>query len=299
VIELDVISGFLGAGKTTLANMLLKRYLDAGERPVFIVNEFGEVDTDAALIRSEGFTAIELAGGCVCCSLRVNLVLSLREIIETFLPTKIVFETSGIFVYDQFENVLRDDFLKDRCRVRRTVAVADSLNIRRCTTLAGSFIENQMKNASVIVLSKLERFFGDVDDLVCDIKAIAPKAAVIACRWDEPGFLDAFLSAGQEEGRIYVNGHGHAHFDAVTVDVESMGQADCDQFIAWLMSGEAGEFLRVKGAMRVDGKKYRLDIAGEDVMLSPARGSEPSRLTFIGRGFSQESVMGLLEGKLC
>jgi len=296
VIELDVISGFLGAGKTTLANMMLKRYLDAGERAVFIVNEFGEVDTDAALMRGEGFTAIEMAGGCVCCTLRVNLVLSLREIIETFQPTKIVFETSGIFVYDQFENVLRDDYLKDRCRVKRTVAVADSLNIQRCTALAGSFIENQMKNASVIVLSKLERFSGDVDDLVCDIKAIAPKAAVIACRWDEAHFLDAFLNAGQEEDRVYVSGHGHAHFDTVTVDVKGMGQADCDRFIASLISGEEGEFLRVKGAIRIDGKNFRLDIAGSDVVLRPARESEPQRLTFIGHGFSRASVIRLLEG---
>lgn len=296
MIELDVVSGFLGAGKTTLVNMLLKRYLDAGERAVFIVNEFGEVDTDAALIRGEGFTAIELAGGCVCCTLRVNLVTSLHEVIETFQPTRIVFETSGIFVYDQFENVLRDDFLKDRCRVRRTVAVADSLNIQRRTALAGSFIENQMKNASVIVLSKLERFSGDVDDLVCDIKAIAPKAAVLACRWDEAHFLDAFLNAGQEEDRVYINGHGHAHFDAVTVDVKSMGRADCDRFIAVLISGEAGEFLRVKGAVRIDGKNCRLDIAGSDVLVRPARESEPQRLTFIGHGFSRESVMRLLEG---
>jgi G3E family GTPase len=296
VVELDVISGFLGAGKTTLANMLLKRYIGEGERAVFIVNEFGEVDTDATLIRGEGFTAIELVGGCVCCTLRVNLVTSLREVIETFQPTKIVFETSGIFVYDQFESVLRDEFLKNRCRVRRTVAVADSLIIQRRTALAGSFIENQMKNASVIVLSKLERFSGDVDGLVCDIKAIAPKAIVLAYNWDDKDFLDVFLSAGQEEGHAYVGGHGHAHFDAVTLDTKDMSQAGYERFIAAVLSGKSGDFLRVKGAVRIDGKVWRLNIAMGDVVLQPARESEPERLTFIGNGFSQTSVIALLIG---
>ena len=102
MIELDVISGFLGAGKTTLSNILLARYLKAGERAVYIVNEFGETDTDAGLLRSEGFTAVTLPNGCICCTLRTEMVLALRGVINTFAPTKIVFETSGIFIYDRF-----------------------------------------------------------------------------------------------------------------------------------------------------------------------------------------------------
>jgi G3E family GTPase len=131
---------------------------------------------------------------------------------------------------------------------------------------------------------------------VCDIKAIAPKAIVLAYNWDDKDFLDVFLSAGQEEGHAYVGGHGHAHFDAVTLDTKDMSQAGYERFIAAVLSGKSGDFLRVKGAVRIDGKVWRLNIAMGDVVLQPARESEPQRLTFIGNGFSKTSVVSLLEG---
>jgi G3E family GTPase len=296
MVELDMISGFLGAGKTTLANALLAHYLKAGERAVYIVNELGETDTDGELMRNEGFTAVTLPNGCICCTLRADLLLALHDVIKTFSPSKIVFETSGIFIYDQFESVLQDEFLKTRCRIRRTVAVVDSLNIQKRTALAGSFIENQLKNASVIVISKLERFAGDIDELVCDIKAMAPGAALVARRWDDNGFIEAFLNAGADEGRVYVNAHGHAHLDAATVEAGAVLTAESfDRFIERVLSGRMGEFLRVKGVLVVDGEKRRLDVAMNDVVLRPARPHEPLRLTFIGRGFNKTTIRHLLE----
>jgi G3E family GTPase len=293
MIGLDVISGFLGAGKTTLANALLAHYLKAGERAVYIVNELGETDTDAELIRSEGFTAMELVGGCVCCTLRTNLLQALPEVIKTFKPTKIVFETSGIFIYDQFESVLQDEFLRTRCRVERTVAVVDSLNVQRRTQLAGNFIENQMKNASVIVLSKLERFGGDLDELLCDVKTITPGVPIIARRWDEAGFLGDFLAASGDH--VWVSGHGHAHLDAVTLEMgDGLTRTAYERFVEALLSGEHGELLRVKGALVIDGEAQHLDIAGSDVVLKPARPQERTRLTFIGHGFTEASLRGLL-----
>jgi G3E family GTPase len=299
MIELDVISGFLGAGKTTLANALLAHYIEAWERAVYIVNEFGETDTDAALLRSEGFSAVTLPGGCICCTLRADLALALRDIIDTFAPTKIVFETSGIFIYDSFEEVLQDAYLSAHCRVRRTVAVVDSLNIqkiKKAALLVGSFIENQLKNSSVIVVSKLERFAGDLSELICDLKAIAPQAALMARRWDEEGFIDELLSAGDDGERVWVSGHGHAHFDAVTIKPETAFTADSyGRFIERALSGKLGEFLRIKGVVVVDGQPQRLNIAMDDVVLQPAGAHEEPRLTFIGRGFNKASVRHLLK----
>jgi G3E family GTPase len=295
MIELDVISGFLGAGKTTLANALLSNYMKSGERAVYIVNEFGETETDADLLRSEGFTAVTLPNGCICCTLRTDLTLALYDVIQKLDPTKIVFETSGIFIYDQFESILKDEFLSKHCRIRRTVAVVDSLNFQRRAVLAGSFIENQMKNSSVIVISKLERFSGDVDELVCDVKAIAPDAALIARRWDEDGFIKDLLTA--DGNHAWVSGHGHAHLDTATVAVEKdMAQNDYERFIETLLSGREGEFLRVKGAIRIDGHARRLDLSMNDVVLRPAREHEPLRLTFIGHGFNPVSITSLLQG---
>ncbi len=296
MIKMDVISGFLGAGKTTLANILLAHYINAGEKAVYIVNEFGETDTDAELLRSEGFTAVTLPNGCICCTLRIEMTLALHDVIKKLSPDRIVFETSGIFIYDRFEDVLKDEFIRDHCRVRRTITVADSLNMQKRALLAGSFIENQLKNASVIVVSKLERFEGDIDGLVCDLKAIAPRAALVARRWDEEGFADAVLSAESDQDRVWVSDHGHAHFDVVTDKPHhDFTEASYARFIERILFGSMGEFLRVKGVVVVDGHKRRLNIAGDDVVLEPARAHEEPRLTFIGRGFNKVSVRHLLQ----
>ncbi len=296
MIELDVISGFLGAGKTTLANILLAHYIKAGERAVYIVNEFGETDTDAELLRSEGFTAVTLPNGCICCTLRTEMTLALHDIIKKLSPDRIVFETSGIFIYDRFEDVLKDEFIRNHCRVRRTITVADSLNIQKRALLAGSFIENQLKNASTIVVSKLERFAGDLSKLICDLKAVAPQVALVARPWDERGFIDDVLSAEADEDRVWVSSHGHAHFDAVVIEPQkSLTEESYARFIERVQSGKMGEFLRVKGAVIVDGQLRRLNIAGDDVVLQTARSHEVCRLTFIGRGFNKASVRHLLE----
>ena len=297
MIELDVVSGFLGAGKTTLANILLSHYIKDGERAVYIVNEFGETDTDAELMRSEGFSAVTLSNGCICCTLRIELTLALHDIIKKLSPDRIVFETSGIFIYDRFEDVLKDEFIRNHCRIRRTVAVADSLNMQKRALLAGSFIENQLKNSSVVVLSKLERFTGDLGELICDLKAVAPQAALVARRWDEEGFLSDFLNAESDGEHVWMSGHGHSHFDVVTLKPEAEFTANSyERFIERVQSGRLGEFLRIKGVVIMEGQPQRLNIALDDVVLQPARSHEEPRLTFIGRGFNKASVRHLLEG---
>ena len=282
MIEIDIISGFLGAGKTTFANMLLKRYLADNKRAVYIVNEFGQTSLDAELIRGEGFQALPLPGGCICCTLKGELTQALKEIIRTFEPDKIVFETSGIFVFNQFEDILKDDFLCGCCRIRRAVIIVDSVNYKKAGLVAGSFIENQIKNASVIALSKLERFQGDVNEIICDLKNVNPKAVVVARQWHEQGFLDSVLAVeGQELGCAF--GHNHAHMNAETLHMDrDYSWEEYDRFIQSVVSGECGEILRVKGFIRIDGESYLLNIAMQDVMLKKSPAYCDATMTFIG-----------------
>ena len=296
MIQLDIISGFLGAGKTTLANILLTHYVALGERVVYVVNEFGDTYTDAALMRSEGFSALTLPNGCICCSLKTDLVLALRNVIKAFSPTRIVFETSGIFIYDHFEDVLKDEVLSTCCRVRRTVAVADSLNILHRAALAGSFVENQLINASVIAISKLERFEGDMDELFSELKHISPNAALIAVPWSEEGFVEQFLSAGEAGGRVFVSGHGHAHFDAVNIrPIRDLTHDSAYRFLREAVDGGYGNLLRAKGVVRINGVLHRLNIAMNDVVMQPVKSSDEPRLTFIGHGLDESALKKLFE----
>jgi len=294
MIKIDVISGFLGAGKTTFTNMLLGHYAARKERAVYIVNEFGQTSIDAELMRGAGFQAIALPGGCICCTLKGELTLALKEIIQTFEPSRIIFETSGIFVFNQFEDILQDEFLRMHCMIRRAVVIVDSLSYKSAGIIAGSFIENQIKNASVIVISKLERYRGDTAEMICDLKNINPKASVVAKRWSEEGFLDSILvSKEQRLGCAFR--HGHAHMDALTLPIDkSLDRQTYDRLIQRVISGEYGQILRVKGFLQIEGARYLLNIAMQDVVLKETTEYGESRITFIGYHIDKAQLEKLL-----
>ena len=293
--QLFVISGFLGAGKTTFANKLLSHFAAQGERAVYIVNEFGETDMDAALMRHEGFEAVTLANGCICCSLKNELVVSLKEIIRTFEPTKIVFETSGIFVFDAFEDILKDEYLRAHGRIRSKITIVDSLCYKDTQLLAGSFAENQIKNASVLIVSKLERFSGDITEILCDLKRINKDAAIIACPWDEPKFTRRAVSAAESSVNLpSTTGHAHAHVDTGTLCPPDLSREVYAQFISRIVSGEYGTFLRVKGHIDIEGQTHLLNIAHSDVVLKKQKYRQPPLLVLIGADFDQQILGRLL-----
>ena len=175
-----MISGFLGAGKTTFISLLLEYYIKKGERPVYIVNEFGNTGLDAKLLENEGFQAIEMANGCICCTLKDSVVDTIREVFQRFSPTRILFEPSGIFVFDNFLELVRTQTLQYCCRIGSVITVVDSLNFNPSKLKYGNFLYNQIKSASAIVVSKLEKSPISAEEIVCDIQNINPQAFVFA-----------------------------------------------------------------------------------------------------------------------
>lgn len=296
MIDLFVVSGFLGAGKTTFANQLLSYYARLGEHTVYIVNEFGATDIDASLMRFEGFEAVTLSNGCICCSLKNELVVSLREVVRKLSPRKIVFETSGIFVFDSFEDILRDEYLRTRCRIRSRITIVDSLCYQNTQLLAGSFAENQIKNASLLILSKLERFSGDITEILCDLRRINAGAAIMACPWDEPDFIEQAADAADSSVNLpSTKGHAHAHVKTGTLSPADMSRDAYAQLVSRIVSGEYGTFLRVKGYIDIEGQPHLLNIAQSDVVLKPQKYRQPPLLVCIGTGFDPRSLGGLID----
>ena len=128
MVQIDMISGFLGAGKTTFANRILDYYAKKGFHPVYIVNEFGETRLDADIMEKEGFTSVEIRGGCVCCTLKGDIEIAITKVIEQYHPTHIVFEPSGVFVFNNFFEVLNSDMLRNKCEIGNVITIVDSVN---------------------------------------------------------------------------------------------------------------------------------------------------------------------------
>jgi len=298
MVKLDIISGFLGAGKTTFVNKLLKYYMDSGLKPVCIVNEFGQTGLDAQIIEADGFSAIELEGGCVCCTLKDDISGALIEVIDTFSPTNIVFEPSGIFVFDNFFDILKQPELQQRCEIGSVVTVVDSVNFSFSKAMFGSFIYNQIKNSPAILLSKLEKpERQDVDELMCDIKNINPDTYVAAKVWSEWSGDDFAALLGHGAPAEEHHAHHHSHLHSTTISpAESFTQEKLDTLIDRCINGDFGDIFRVKGILDVNGERILLNIAMRDVTVTKFVGPNPQTLTFIGDSIRERRILKFIKG---
>ena len=154
--KIDVVSGFLGAGKTTLIKKLLKDAL-AGTKVVLIENEFGEIGIDGGFLKESGIEIKEMNSGCICCSLVGDFGTSLKEVITTYAPERILIEPSGVGklsdVLKAVENVAGDLDVE----INSAVAVVDATKCKMYMKNFGEFFINQIEYAGTIILSRADK----------------------------------------------------------------------------------------------------------------------------------------------
>jgi len=154
-VKIDIVSGFLGAGKTTLIKKLLKEKLDS-EKIAIIENEFGEIGIDGTLLKRAGLEIKEINSGCICCSLAGDFGESVREIIDKFSPQRIIVEPSGVAKLSELIRACRENNLRDLVEVNMIVTIVDVLKFDLYLNNFGEFFEDQIKNAKVILLSRTD-----------------------------------------------------------------------------------------------------------------------------------------------
>ena len=183
--KIDIISGFLGAGKTTyIKKMLEEAYKD--EQVVLIENEFGEVGIDSGFLKDSGITISELNSGCICCTLVGDFDQNLRQVMDTYHPDRILIEPSGVGkLSDVMTSVIK---LEDSMDVKLTglVTVVNALKASKQMKAFGEFFNNQIEFATTVVLSRSQTATEDqLEFCVKQIQNLNSKAAIITTPWDE------------------------------------------------------------------------------------------------------------------
>ncbi|MDD4371288.1 MAG: GTP-binding protein [Anaerostipes sp.] len=183
--KVDIISGFLGAGKTTLIKKLLNESLQE-EKVVLIENEFGEIGIDGGFLKDAGVEVTEMNSGCICCSLVGDFGESLHKVVNQFHPDRILIEPSGV---GKLSDVIKavESAAKDLDMVLNSfVTVADAKKCRMYMKNFGEFYNNQIQYAGSIVLSRTgDMDVSKVEDVIHLIREQNEKAAVITTPWDE------------------------------------------------------------------------------------------------------------------
>jgi G3E family GTPase len=182
--EIIVVSGFLGAGKTTLIQKLLNEAF-RNEKVVLIENDFGDISVDAALLKSGGIEVKEINSGCICCSLSGDFIKALKELLNCFKPDKIVIEPSGVGKLSDIIKACSDFRIMPLARVKSKITIAD---VKRCKMYLdnfGEFFEDQIRNANVILLSRVEEFPDKINAAQEIIRNLNPDAAIFSKPWEQ------------------------------------------------------------------------------------------------------------------
>ncbi len=153
--KIDIVSGFLGAGKTTLIRKLLKDAL-AGSRVVLIENEFGEIGIDGGFLKESGIEIKEMNSGCICCSLVGDFGTSLKEVMETYHPDRVLIEPSGVGKLSDVMKAVENVDMGEEITLNSAVAVVDASKCKMYIKNFGEFFLNQIEHAGTIILSRTD-----------------------------------------------------------------------------------------------------------------------------------------------
>lgn len=221
--KIDVFSGFLGAGKTTLIKKLINEAY-AGEKLVLIENEFGEIGIDGGFMKEAGVEVTEMNSGCICCSLVGDFTQSLAQVLEQFEPDRILIEPSGVGkLSDVIKAVQKVE--SDDVKLNSFTTVADAGKCRIYTKNFGEFYNDQIEHAGCIILSRTDGISQEkLDDAVTLLREKNEGATIVTTPWDQLSG-QAILSAMEqrsslaeeirhlEEESCPVCGHHHHHHE--------------------------------------------------------------------------------------
>ena len=183
--KIDIISGFLGAGKTTLIKKLIEQAFK-GEKLVLIENEFGEIGIDGGFLKDAGVQITEMNSGCICCSLVGDFGTALKQVITDYTPDRIIIEPSGVGKLSDVIKAVKDVSADLDVELDSYTTVADVSKVKIYMKNFGEFFNNQIESANTIILSRTQTTTQDkIEKAVAMIREKNDHATIITTPWDE------------------------------------------------------------------------------------------------------------------
>ena len=210
--KIDIISGFLGAGKTTLIKKLVADAFQ-GEKLVIIENEFGEIGIDGGFLKESGIQITEMNSGCICCSLVGDFGNALKDVLEKYSPDRVIIEPSGVGKLSDVIKAVKN--IGDDVKINSTAAVVDASKCKMYMKNYGEFYNNQIESAGTIILSRTQNISEEkLAKVLTMIKERNDEASVITTPWDEIDgkiVLEAMEKVNTLEKELLEEHHHHDH----------------------------------------------------------------------------------------
>ena len=317
--KIDIISGFLGAGKTTLIQKLLKEALK-GEKVVLIENEFGEIGIDGGFLKDAGIEVTEMNSGCICCSLVGDFGSALKEVVTQYNPDRIIIEPSGVGKLSDVIKAVQGVAEDVELDLNSFVTVADAKKCKMYMKNFGEFYNNQVEYAGSIILSRTGDVAEDkLNESVALLREHNEKAAIITTPWDElsgeqilkvmEDGNDMVKELLEEEEICPVCGghhdhdhdhehHHHHHADEVFTSwgMETIVPVTKDQLEDILKrlaeTKEFGDVLRAKGMLPTEnpGEWLYFDLVPEQYEIRDGKPDYTGKVCVIGASLKEEEL---------
>ena len=211
--KVDVISGFLGAGKTTFIKELINKVC-VGEKLVLIENEFGEIGIDGGFLKDAGIEITEMNSGCICCTLVGDFSKALQKVLEEYHPDRVIIEPSGVGKLSDIVKAIEDVKRDADIEISGRITVVDGKKAKMYLKNFGEFFQDQVAHASTIVISRTQSMTPEkIEECVHMLREENKEAAIISTPWEELG-KDAIIRAlehGAQIEDLLEEHHHHEH----------------------------------------------------------------------------------------
>lgn len=255
-MKLDIISGFLGSGKTTLIRKLMKE-LYKNEKILIIENEFGEISIDASILRGNGYELRELNSGCICCNISGDFKVALKEIVATVHVDRIIVEPSGIANLSDILNMC-----EDLIEVDRKFVVVDAIKFHLYLRNFESFFKDQIRNANVVVLSRVNETV-NVENIIEDILLLNASSIIFAKNYKD--FEINELEVNKTNIKPFVEGK-IKFYNRVYKFEQSITKAKFESILNHI---QAKKYLRSKGVVLVEHTWMHFEYASNQLSVEP------------------------------
>lgn len=210
--KVNIISGFLGAGKTTFIKKLIEEVF-VGEKLVLIENEFGEIGIDGGFLKDAGVEITEMNSGCICCTLVGDFSEALQQVLDEYKPDRVIIEPSGVGKLSDVLKAVEDVKHRVDIEIAGGITVVDGKLAITYMKNFGEFFKNQVEHASTIVMSRTQMMKEEkIEGCVRELRAVNAEAPIITTPWDELG-KEAVLRAFSNNQEVEELIHHHHHHD--------------------------------------------------------------------------------------
>lgn len=298
-MELVLISGFLGSGKTTLIRHILTVGLRGRGKMALLVNELGRIGVDGALLSGQDVDMVELTSGCICCTMKTDFIRAVQEIRERVSPDLLIVEATGVAQPGDILENLVDPPLKDTCRVQCLVTVVNA-ELFKARTVFGPFYESQIRFADILILNKIDLVEPEtLEDIRAELRDLNAHAVILPTEHCSVDPARLFSASSFQHGGDHRHGQHHVHAHAEDMGFQSFsfedgGVIDRERLDAFLKELPPTLF-RLKGWVRLSDSTALLDFSAGRYRIAPYGQERGTALAFVGRHCDETAILAALK----